>query len=63
MKTHKISCLKFDVDFILETNCCYIYYTYLHFGDTLVASILLNKYWLQTQKALHVAFISGIVEW
>lgn len=57
MKTHRISCLKFDVDFILETNCCYICYTYLHFGDMLVASILLNKYLLQTQKVLYVAFI------
>lgn len=57
MKTHRISCLKFDVDFILETNCCYICYTYLHFGDMLVASILLNKYLLQTPKALQVAFI------
>lgn len=57
MKTHRISCLKFDVDFILETNCCYICYTYLHFGDMLVTSILLNKYLLQTQQALQVAFI------
>lgn len=57
MKTHRISCLKFDVDFILETNCCYICYTYLHFGDTLLASILLNKYLLQNQKVMYVAFI------
>lgn len=57
MKSHRISCLKLDVDFILETNCYNICYTYLHFGDMLVASILLNKYLLHIQKALHVAFI------
>lgn len=57
MKTHRISCLKFDVDFILETNCGYVCYTYLHFEDMLVTSILLNKYLLQTQQALQVAFI------
>lgn len=42
----------------------FVTHAYIHFGDVLVSVvfILLNKCLLQTQKALHIAFLSGTVE-